>query len=248
MHTQDALKKPLRKWPKPAASAEATFARQLRKVGHTAGNIIGVHIDGEKIIDNVKLQKRLKDYSMSLEPWARKQAATMLLKVSAANKRAIRANARVIGQGMRLIAESAVGQEAARLMDEQVELIKSIPLKAGERAQKLAMEAVINGERASEVAERLARSGQVSESDATCIARTEVARANSTLTQARATAIGSTHYIWRTSKDSAVRHSHEEMEGKVIAWAKPPTLSDGTTGHAGTFPNCRCYPEPVFTD
>ena len=35
------------------------------------------------------------------------------------------------------------------------------------------------------------------------------------------------------------------MEGKFVRWDSPPTL-DGMTGHAGEFPNDRCYPEPVI--
>lgn len=232
--------------------------RQLRRVGRYAGELVEMHLNwreltvkgeqGPPVLHSSELQKAAEAYSKSLGPWARVQAAKMLEKISAANKRAMRANARAIGQGTRLIVDSAVGAEAAKLMEEQVDLIKSIPLKAAERAQKLALEAVFNGKRADYVVERLKKSKGVAEADAILIARTEVARANSILTQARATAVGSTHYIWRTSKDSAVRHSHREMEGKVIAWDSPPTLSDGTTGHAGTFPNCRCYPEPVFTE
>jgi SPP1 gp7 family putative phage head morphogenesis protein len=233
---------------KPSTSAEITFIRQLRKVGVAAGHIVGLYIDGTHIIDAVAMQAALKAYSKALDPWARNQAKKMLLTVENANKRAMKSNSKLIGQGLRLVAESAVGEASRKLMDEQVELIKSIPLKAGERAQKLSMEAVLNGERASEVAKRLIDSGKVAESDANLIARTEVARASSVLTQARATAIGSTNYVWRTSKDAAVRESHKEMEGKVERWDSPPELSDGTTGNPGTFPNCRCYPEPIFTD
>jgi SPP1 gp7 family putative phage head morphogenesis protein len=234
---------------KPSTAAEIQFMRQLRKVGRVAGHIVQLHLNPQGFIVNmVVMQAALKAYSLAVEPWAKNQARKMLATIENSNKRAMRENAKAVGHGMRLIAESAVGAAAAKLMDEQVELIKSIPIRAGERAQKLAMEAVISGERASEVAKRLAKSGKVAESDANLIARTEVARANSVLTQSRATAIGSTHYIWRTSKDSAVRHSHAEMEGKVERWDEPPTLSDGMTGNPGTFPNCRCYPEPLFTD
>lgn len=242
------IKKLRKDWPKPTISAEIQFARQLRKVGRTAGHIVGVYIDGTTIRDERAMKKALADYSKALGPWARKQSAIMTAKVSAANKRAMSMGSKIIGRELRLVSQSAVGEAAAKLMEEQVELIKSIPLKAGERAQSLALSAVYEGTRADEIAERLARSGEVSESDANLIARTEVARANSVLTQARAKAVGSTHYIWRTSKDSAVRESHRKMEGKVCEWNNPPTLIDGTTGNAGTFPNCRCYPEPVFTD
>jgi uncharacterized protein with gpF-like domain len=35
------------------------------------------------------------------------------------------------------------------------------------------------------------------------------------------------------------------MEGVFVEWDKPPIL-DNMRGHAGEFPNCRCYPEPVI--
>jgi uncharacterized protein with gpF-like domain len=66
------------------------------------------------------------------------------------------------------------------------------------------------------------------------------------ITQARASQVDSTHYIWRTAEDESVRESHAEMEGQVVAWNDPPTLSDGTTTHAGQIYNCRCYPEPII--
>jgi uncharacterized protein with gpF-like domain len=68
------------------------------------------------------------------------------------------------------------------------------------------------------------------------------------LTQARAEHIGSEGYIWRTSNDSDVRHSHKEMNGRYVRWDTPPRLSDGTVTHAGQIYNCRCYPEPVIPD
>src|SRR6185437_1153848 len=89
------------------------------------------------------------------------------------------------------------------------------------------------------------RGGEVSKSKATLIARTETGRALTALTQARAETVGSTSYVWRTVKDSDVRLSHKQMEGKVVDWDSPPTL-DGLTGHAGSLPNCRCFAEPII--
>lgn len=43
----------------------------------------------------------------------------------------------------------------------------------------------------------------------------------------------------------AARPSHRAMEGRFVSWDSPPRL-DGMTGHAGEFPYCRCYPEPVI--
>lgn len=79
------------------------------------------------------------------------------------------------------------------------------------------------------------------------IARTEVARTSSVLTQARAEHAGSTGYIWRTARDGDVRPSHKAMNGRFVRWGEPPTL-DNLRGHAGCLPNCRCYADPVIPD
>lgn len=130
---------------------------------------------------------------------------------------------------------------------EQVALIKSLPIEAAQRVHALTIEGLENGTRAAEIAKEIRRSGEVSESRANLIARTEVSRTASALTQARAQHIGSEGYIWRTSGDSDVRHSHAQMNGRFVRWDSPPTL-DGMTGHAGEYPNCRCYPEPVIPE
>lgn len=244
---------------KPSAAAENAFARALRQVARQAGHVVEMHINEHgKLYREAEMTRKLKEYSEALGPWAERQASKMLERVAKKSKTAMKSqmtkNAREMHrQLIATVAESHVGEVAKKLMAEQVDLIKSIPVRAAERAQKLSLEAFYNGSRASEVAEELMRSGKVSESQANLIARTEVARANASINQARATAVGSTHYRWRNSHDEAVRPAHriykgKKIDGMVFAWSEPPTLDDGMTGHPGTFPNCRCYAEPVFED
>jgi hypothetical protein len=33
-----------------------------------------------------------------------------------------------------------------------------------------------------------------------------------------------------------------------VSYDREPELSDGTSGHAGTFPNCRCFQDVQFLD
>lgn len=145
------------------------------------------------------------------------------------------------------IRTAPTGAAMRALLAEQVTLIKSIPLDAAQRVHRLTLEGIENSTRASAISKEIQRSGAVAESRADLIARTEVARTASTLTQARAEHVGSEGYIWRTSGDSDVRESHRDMNGKYVRWDSPPTL-DKMTGHAGQFPNCRCYPEPVIPE
>lgn len=239
--------------------AEREFIKALKKVARASAALVDKHVDGHKVEREEQMMKSLENYSKILTPWAERQAAKMLYQVSKKSRKAYTTkaynqNANLINQALKTqVAEADVGITAAALMREQVALIKSIPLEAGLRAQKLAREAIFNGSRASEIATELQKTEKVTESRAELIARTETARANSALIQARSSALGARRYIWRNSGDGAVRESHDKyhgqkMDGQIFSWDKPPKLDDGTVGHPGTFPNCRCYPEPLFDD
>ena len=131
------------------------------------------------------------------------------------------------------------------LLAEQVALIQSIPLEAAQRVHRLTLAGLEASTRFQEIAAEIRRSGEVAQSRSILIARTEVSRTATTLTQARAQSVESPGYTWTTSHDGTVRPSHKAMDGKFVAWDKPPTL-DGMTGHAGCYPNCRCFPLVVL--
>lgn len=245
----------------PSKAAERALIKQLKKVAEVSGHIIDRHADGTTILDPHAMQDELKKYSDKLDPWARRQAKRMLDTVKNSNKRAYQQKSKAIGRALRAdIGDVQVESASMKLMNEQVRLIKSIPLEAGLRAQKIAYEAVLAGTRAeanadsiAELAKEMGLSTEVARSRAVLIARTETARANASINQARATAVGSNQYRWHNSGDGAVRESHKTLngrplQGRVFSWDDPPTLDDGMTGHPGTFPNCRCFAEPVFDD
>jgi SPP1 gp7 family putative phage head morphogenesis protein len=261
----DAVKKKTLKGKfKPSANAERQFYAALRKVALVSGHIIDQgtygHNNGVGFQLDPDVQKSLEAYAKKLGPWAERQSAKLLDQVQRSNKAAYRAKSKAIGQAIQLeAADSHIGIIAAALMEEQVELIKSIPIEAGRRAQKIALEAVLTGTRAApdndtinELKKQLGLSTEVAVSRAQLIARTETARASAAINQARAMSVGSGQYRWHNSGDGAVRHSHKvykgrPMQGRIFSWDEPPTLSDGMKGHPGTFPNCRCFAEPVFS-
>jgi SPP1 gp7 family putative phage head morphogenesis protein len=230
-----------------AASTERKFATELRKVAKIVAGIINPHVHGEKLADPAKMSQALKAYSDILGPWAERITATLIENVSKANKRAFETSSKKMGASLRtMTVETSVGSVVKMLQTRQVELIKSLPLEAGLRAQDLALQAAVGGKRADEVAAALADTEGVTLSRATLIARTEIAKANAAITQARAEYVGATHYIWQTAEDGDVRDSHAAMEGKIFRFDHPPTLEDGMTGNAGEFPNCRCFAEPII--
>lgn len=193
---------------------------------------------------------RLERYADLIEPWSEAVSKRLISTLEIADDAMWRERSYQISAGLRDLIAGSQGMVTRSIIDEQVKLFKSLPLQAADRVYDIhnqAIEAVVSGKRSSTLTQEIMRTGEVTEARARTIARTEVGRASTAITQARSTAIGSRGYIWRTAEDSDVRHSHAQMNGQYVDWSNPPTL-DGMTGHAGQFPNCRCYPEPVVPE
>ncbi|MGX6999900.1 phage head morphogenesis protein [Caballeronia sp. KNU42] len=225
--------------------AELRYGSQLRKVAEHVGAIVRPFTPGD--MSQVPTITNLLDaYSSMLRNWAIQTASNMLMDVALQDKNAWMEHAKDMSRGIREeIRNAPTGSVLRALLEEQVGLIQSIPLDAAQRVHRLTLEGLENSTRASEIAKEILRTEDVTKSRATLIARTEVSRSATTLTQARAQSIGSPGYIFTTSHDSNVRPSHKAMDGKFVAWDDPPTL-DGLTGHAGCVPNCRCWCKVVL--
>jgi SPP1 gp7 family putative phage head morphogenesis protein len=174
----------------------------------------------------------------------------MVADVSRRNLKGWKLSGEAISRALLVELEHApTGSLYAQLMQDQVTLIKSIPLKAAERIHQLATSALTSGARADTITAEILRTGQVSAGRARTIARTEVSRSANSFTQARAQTIGSDGYIWRSSGDGDVRPTHRKMNGKYVRWDSPPKTDAGLAPyHAGCGPNCRCFPEPIIPD
>lgn len=222
----------------PSRAAEKRYARQLKSVAGQVRHILATSSPADA-------ERLLREYDKVLEPWARQTAATMTAGVQRKNAQAWRSIAGRMGLDMRaLLNAPGIGAAVRDAIADNVSLIRSLVVGAADDVAALIRESLVTGTRAEDLAKRIAEIGEVSESRARTIARTEVSKAGTALTRARAESIGSEGYIWRTAGDTDTRDSHRAMEGKFVPWDSPPTL-DGMTGHAGEFPNCRCYPEPV---
>lgn len=233
--------------PVRASRAERQYQTSLSQVARQVGSIINGFPPGDPAAEPT-ITTMLDRYADLLNDWAVSTASKMLVEVNQQDRKAWATLTEQMSQALRQeIRNAPTGQVMQGLLAEQVTLIKSIPLDAAKRVHELTLQGIEDGTRASEIAKEIQRSGEVSESKAKTIARTEVSRTASALIEARARSVGSEGYIWRTSGDSDVRHSHAEMNGKFVRWDSPPTL-DKMTGHAGCFPNCRCYPEPVIPE
>lgn len=229
------------RWQK-ARRADTSFSRALLRVARIVGQI--VQMFGA---DATATRRALEDYARIVTPWSFAAARAMVDEVSVRDSKAWMEHSQKIGTQLRrdMAGTTPVGRRAEELTREGAKLIRSLPLEAAERVSSLSAQMALTGTRADSLFDEIMRTGEVTESRARLIARTEVGRAASAITQARAESVGSPGYIWRTSKDADVRPSHRRMDGQFVAWDDPPTL-DGLRGHAGALPNCRCYAEPVI--
>lgn len=234
----------------PRAATEREFARALLSVAQKSGSVLMRYFrrtadGGFEITDLQGLLKALKEYAVQLEPWAEKIVDKTLWQLNRQNAAAWKSLG--MAESAILVSESAARLAGVGLLKAQVDLIKSLPLQMAERVQELAVEAQKGGRRASELADLIENSANVTAGRARTIARTEIAKTNATLTRARAEACGVTHYIWRTMEDAGVREVHERMDGLIFEFAVAPFVENEGYHHPGEFPNCRCYAEPIIS-
>jgi SPP1 gp7 family putative phage head morphogenesis protein len=228
---------------------ENRYAIQLRKLAAKIGQLVSGFDDPlNDPAQRFQINHSLNAYANAITPWAQALATRTVREIDQENRRAFAAHSREMSRALRRELENAPTGEMMRfMMAEQVGLIRSLPLEAAQRVQKIAHENLINGKRADALAREIMRTGEVTKSRATLIARTETSRTSSNLTMSRAIYVGSVEYTWETAKDSDVRPSHRAMQGQVVQWSNPPTL-DGLRGHAGCLPNCRCHPAPLIPE
>jgi len=83
------------------------------------------------------------------------------------------------------------------------------------------------------------------------IARDQIAKLSSRITESTHLQAGVESYIWRTSKDERVRESHRSAAGQVIRWDSqgwPGAGPYGQPAHAGMGIQCRCFADPIIPD
>jgi SPP1 gp7 family putative phage head morphogenesis protein len=233
-----------------AKIAGKAYERSLRAVAKQVGIIVRGMAPGPRVYPSA-LTAALQQYAQMLRPWAKSVAERMVAEVAQRDYKAWMSAAREMGSLLTYeITKAPIGERTRQLVEEQVELITSLPLDAARRVQSLAIESITaTGARPAAIAEEILRTGQVTESHALLIARTESAKASSALTMARAEFVGAEGYIWRTAGDSDVRPLHRRLEGKFISFDDPPVAGEnGERAHAGMIYNCRCWMEPVLPD
>lgn len=124
-----------------------------------------------------------------------------------------------------------------------VDLITSIDARYFDDVRRRVEQAHRDGRGWGWLQRELVERHQVSRSRGQLIARDQLGKLTSQLTQVRNLELGVESYQWLTSHDERVRRSHERLSGLIFRWDQPPEV-----GHPGMDFQCRCTSRPVMDE
>lgn len=242
----------------PRRRIEVTYKRSLRQIVKKMNQVLkGVH----SISEIIRVLKKLADtpeFKKYAERSAMKMVTSLFSDAGKTWREAAKVNSRgrAIFEALKNEMNGPIGVVVNEQIQKNAELIKSLPLDLAQNVTEYASKQAFEGRRAEDIAKDLLRDiPEMSEKKANLIARTEVAKTNTTLIRARCDMTGNRFYIWKTCKDQRVRTSHDHMDDVIVLWNEPPNPEKlagekdyGNYYHAGCFPNCRCYPSIVDID
>ena len=235
--------------PKLPLAEERALERYLTTLTREAADAVREQVArGVSVSDLLPLEQRLGDIRVRL---AEKVQSSEVSEIVDALGR--RVNARNLADTARVLRMSpdALPPTLRSVLDafrrENVRLIGSVLDDQIAEVSEIVREAVQTGRRVEDLAADIEARFGVSASRARLIARDQVLKANSAMTQTRMTAVGVTRYRWSTSRDERVRPMHRELEGQIFSWSDPPVTNEkGDRNHPGEDYQCRCLPQAIL--
>lgn len=148
-----------------------------------------------------------------------------------------------------------VGQKVYEIIADNAAYIKTVPQEWATFITKYAARETLKGKRPEQIEKELREMmPKHITKNLKCIARTECAKANAAICEARAESLGIKCYFWKSVRDERTRSSHSKMNGILVFYDDPPSPEELFPAknqkpygryHAGNTFNCRCYQSPV---
>jgi SPP1 gp7 family putative phage head morphogenesis protein len=185
------------------------------------------------------------------DPILSKWAWSMVNHVNRIGKRNIVKTAKAVDLEVEpLLRDGELTPYFQNVVDENVGLIKSIPMKELATFKNKLVAAITRDAPQSEIREMLQSNFDASSSSARLIARDQTNKLNGAVAKYRQQSLGGKRYKWRGAMDKREREDHRRLEGKTFLWSSPPVTnrSTGAKNHPGGDFQCRCWPEPVLED
>lgn len=135
-----------------------------------------------------------------------------------------------------------------RWVDDNVDLIKSVPKDSLSKMKEIVTQGYMNGETTTSIVKKMQKAYGIDRRHAQLLARDQVAKLNGEITKQQQVDAGVQEYIWSTSGDSRVREGHARLNGKRFRWDDPPIVDPktGRRAHPGEDYQCRCVALAVF--
>lgn len=152
--------------------------------------------------------------------------------------------------GIDLLADYYKGDfyEAAlrRWVDENVKMIKSIPMETLGAMRETIRQGFIHGMSITDIQKAIQKEYGETRSRAKMLARDQISSLNAQISKLQQQDAGCTKYRWSTSKDSRVRDCHKDLDGKVFSWDDPPEMWYETKKSGRVYTGRRCHPGEDF--
>lgn len=235
------------------SSTERRYESALQQ----AAKAIGKAIKGSSTLQQIQIALLKFTHNPKFIEWAQIEALKMVGSVLVENAKTWREAAASSGHSreihLLLKAEFANKPAFKQLVRENADYIKSLPQSVAKQVTSEAARKAIAGVRPEQLTkEIMAKVPDIAEWQARRIARTEVAKTQSNITQIKAQEVGIDWFVWETSQDQRTRSSHAHMQGVICNYnALPdPEKLNGEKSQFGPYgpgcvPNCRCYAAPV---
>lgn len=134
------------------AALDRWYRKRLKAV---AKQIAQIALEWEGT-DPSQLQLSLFDYSVRLDEWARSVADIMLRRAASADYDTwLRIGQKISRETRRKLKDAAAGPIFNRLREEQVALIRSLPMEAAKKVQEWAASGLSDGQRYADIAQRI---------------------------------------------------------------------------------------------
>lgn len=235
-------------------------SRQIDMMVNNFTERLDIEDEKIKIEDISSLINSLQEYSNKLQGWAEKVSSRMVYSLENQDlKQWNQHSKRMTALMKKELTQSDIDRILKGYIDENIQLITSLPLEASQRVYDLVYSNLSTGKRASTVAKEIMKTGKVTQSRANLIARTETSKTATGLVKARAASIGLNWLVWHSTGgqggDGRTRFAHRKMDGVLMRWSDPPNPEKlfpdkkvkpyGNYLPGSTF-NCRCWPAPLI--
>ena len=138
-----------------------------------------------------------------------------------------------------LIRSMRAEAEVEAFLNWSSDLIRNISDETRRRIEADTFRLFASRARPGELAKAIRETASIGRARAKFIGADQTNKLSGKLDELRQREAGITQYRWETAKDSRVRQTHRELQGKVFGWTKPPPI-----GHPRTEPRCRCSAQP----